>query len=257
MTIKLRNKCKRSASSKQWLLRQLNDPYVKQAKAQGYRSRAAFKLLDIQKKYRLLKPGMIVLDCGSAPGGWSQVASQIVKAESKVLEETPQEAGEAIEPTEKTGESAEEISSTKKRRPGARGKVLALDLLDMPAIPGVLFWQKDFTEEETIDFLCQEIPDGIDVLLSDMAPSTSGIASVDHGRIVLLVEEVFELACRVLKPKGSLVVKVWQGGTEGELLRQLKKLFASVNHFKPPSSRQGSAELYLVAQGFKAPQKER
>lgn len=214
--IKLHNKRKRTASSKQWLLRQINDPYVQQAKAQGYRSRAAFKLLDIQKKYQLLKPGMIVLDCGAAPGGWSQVAIKIVKPHEK-----------------------------------STGKVLALDLLEMPSIPGVTFWQKDFTEEETIEFLYQEMPEGVDVILSDMAPSTSGIASVDHGRIVMLVEEVFALACRTLRPKGSLAVKVWQGGTEGVLLAQLKKLFKSVHHFKPPSSRQGSAELYLVALGFR------
>lgn len=214
--IKLASKKERTSSSRQWLIRQLNDPFVQQAKKEGYRSRAAFKLLGIDNKFKLLKPGMTVIDLGSAPGGWTQVAVNKV------------------------------ITSQKK------GFVIAIDLQEMISIPEATFIQGDFLEEETQIQLQNLLPNKVDVILSDMAAPACGMTDVDHIRIMALVEMVYEFCLVNLKPGGSMVAKVLRGGTENTLLQQLKKSFTKISHFKPEASRQDSSEMYLVAIGFRA-----
>lgn len=207
---------KRKLSSKLWLERQLNDPYVMQAKREGYRSRAAFKLREIDDKHKLLKPGLTVVDLGAAPGGWSQIAATRVKS---------------VE---------------------GKGRVIAIDLLDMPAIPGVTFAQMDFLDAGAPQKLRDMLGGGADVVLSDMAANTTGHRKTDHLRIVALVEAAAAFAAEVLAPGGAFLAKVIQGGTEGELLAMLKRDFASVKHVKPAASRADSAELYVLATGFRA-----
>ncbi len=208
-------------SSKLWLERQLNDPFVEAAKMQGLRSRAAFKLMQIDDKYGFLKPGKRVVDLGSAPGGWSQVAADRVKAVAK------------------------------------RGAVVALDLTDVEAIPGVKFLQADFMEPEAPDLLLGELKgEGADVVLSDMAAQTTGHRQTDHIRIMALAEAAAEFAAQVLTPGGCFLAKVLQGGTERELLLTLRRDYAKVHHVKPTASRAGSAELYVLATGFRGGKEE-
>lgn len=209
---KLKSKKKRSNSSKQWLLRQVNDPYVHKAKEMGYKSRAAFKIIEINKKFHIFKPGQIVVDLGAAPGGWSQITSKLIQP---------------------------------------RGQVFALDLLEMDSILNVTFVQGDFTEHKVADDLLNMCGNQIDVVLSDIAPSTCGIAKIDHLRIMMLLEEVFNFCKVCLKPGGVLVAKVFRGGAEQGLLHELKKVFKKISHFKPESSRQESSEIYLIALDFK------
>jgi len=221
--VKLKHNRKRTKSSRQWLLRQLNDPYVSKAQEEGYRSRSAFKLLEIDAKYRFLKPGVTVLDLGAAPGGWTQVAAEKLK-----------------------------IGASHKSR------LIAVDIAEMAPIKGVTILQADFTNEATCQAILENLAvsskNGIDVILSDMAAPACGMHDIDHMRIINLVEAVYEFACRVLKPGGTFVAKVLQGGTEGNLLSRLKKSFTKVGHFKPPASRKESTEIYVVAQGFKGKQ---
>jgi 23S rRNA (uridine2552-2'-O)-methyltransferase len=205
----------RSVSSKQWLERQLNDPYVARAKREGMRSRAAFKLIEIDDKAHILKKGGRVLDLGAAPGGWSQVAAKRVGA------------------------------------PG-QGRVVAIDLLEMEPIAGVDFVQLDFLDPAAPDKLKAMLGGGADVVLSDMAANATGHRKTDHIKIVALVEAAYDFAREVLAPGGAFLAKVLQGGTEGELLATLKRDFTSVKHIKPPASRSDSAELYLLATGFRA-----
>lgn len=205
---------KRKLSSKLWLERQLNDPYVAKAKAAGYRSRAAFKLLEIDDKYRLLKPGMAVVDLGAAPGGWSQIA-------------------------------AKRVGSTE-----GKGKVVAIDLLEMPEIPGVDFAQLDFMDDDAPEKLTAMLGGGADVVMSDMAANTTGHRKTDQLRIVGLVETAAAFACDVLKPGGAFLAKTFQSGADAELLAQLKRDFATVRHVKPAASRQDSSERYVLATGF-------
>ena len=222
----LKDNRKRTESSRQWLLRQLNDPYVTKAQELGYRSRAAFKLVEIDAKYHFLKPGITVIDLGAAPGGWTQVAAQKLK-----------------------------IGTPKGNATGSH--LIAVDLSDMAPLKDVTIFTADFTEESTIQSILKEVTtksgNGVDVILSDMAAPASGMTDVDHIRIMNLVEAAYEFACLVLKPGGTFVAKVLQGGTEATLLTRLKKSFAKVNHFKPPASRKDSAEVYVVAQGFRKP----
>jgi len=207
----------RSVSSQRWLERQLNDPYVAAAQREGYRSRAAYKLMEIDDKERLLKTGKRVLDLGAAPGGWSQIAAERVKAVD------------------------------------GKGQVVAIDLLDMEPIAGVEFVKLDFMDETAPGRLKAMLRDGgADIVLSDMAAQGTGHARTDHLRIMGLAEAAVEFACEVLAPGGAFVCKVFQGGTERELLDLLKKSFAKVKHVKPPASRAESAELYVVALGFRA-----
>jgi 23S rRNA (uridine2552-2'-O)-methyltransferase len=209
MKKQIQNK-KLKQSSRTWLQRQLNDPYVERAKKEGYRSRAAFKILEIQEKFKIIKKNDIVIDLGAAPGGWSQIASKMCK------------------------------------------KVVAIDLIDMDSFPNVDFIKGDFLDETSIEKIKAILPTGkADVILSDMAPNTCGIKKVDHLRIMNLVEAVIEFAKETLNIGGNMVAKVFQGGTESELLKELKKHFEKIVHFKPQSSRKDSSEIYLIALGFR------
>jgi 23S rRNA (uridine2552-2'-O)-methyltransferase len=205
----------RSLSSRLWLERQLNDPYVARARREGYRSRAAYKLMEVDDKVRFLKPGGIVVDLGAAPGGWSQAAAERVAAGR------------------------------------ARGRVVAIDLLEMAGIAGVEFLQLDFLDADAPGRLKALLGGPADVVLSDMAANTTGHKRTDHLRTMGLVEAAAEFACEVLKPGGAFLAKVLQGGTEHQLLARLKRDFATVRHVKPAASRSDSAELYLLATGFR------
>ena len=202
-------------SSKLWLERQLNDPYVAQAKRDGLRSRAAYKLIEIDDKYHFLKSGMTVVDLGAAPGGWSQIAARRVGAAE------------------------------------GRGKVVAIDLLEMPEISGVNFAQLDFLKEDAPEKLLKMMDGRADVVLSDMAANTTGHRKTDQLRIIGLVENAAAFAADVLNPGGTFVAKVFQSGAEADLLAQLKRDFANVKHVKPASSRQDSSERYVLAMGFR------
>jgi 23S rRNA (uridine2552-2'-O)-methyltransferase len=215
--VRLKTAKQRSASSQRWLERQLNDPYVAAARREGYRSRAAYKLADIAAKYRLFKAGMRVVDLGSAPGGWAQVAAERVRSVDK------------------------------------RGQVGAIDLLDMERLPGVDFLQLDFLAPDAPERLKAMLREGnADIVLSDMAAQGTGHARTDHLRIIGLAEAAADFAVEVLAPGGAFVCKVFQGGTEQALLDRLKRAFTTVRHVKPPASRAESSELYLVATGFRA-----
>ena len=206
---------KRKLSSKLWLERQLNDPYVAQAKRDGYRSRAAYKMIEIDDKHRLLKQGQVVVDLGAAPGGWSQVA-------------------------------AKRVGSVE-----GKGRVIAIDLLEVPDIPGVTFTQMDFMDESAPTRLHEMIGGKADVVLSDMAANTTGHRKTDQLRIVGLVEMAAEFAAEVLKPGGAFVAKVFQSGADADLVAALKRDYATVKHVKPASSRQDSSERYVLAIGFR------
>jgi 23S rRNA (uridine2552-2'-O)-methyltransferase len=209
----------RSTSSTRWLQRQLNDPFVAEARRLGYRSRAAFKLIEIDDKYKLLRPGAAVVDLGAAPGGWSQIA-------------------------------ADRIGSTQDKG-GKTGKAVAIDILDFEPIAGVDELILDFLDPTAPEKLKEMLGGEADIVLSDMAPNTTGHKQTDHLRIVALVEAALDFACEVLAPGGAFVAKVWSGGTEGELLAAMKRDFETVRHFKPKSSRAESAEVYVVATGFR------
>lgn len=217
-TVKTRVKTarKRKLSSTRWLQRQLNDPYVQRAKKEGYRSRAAYKLAELDDKFKILRPGKTVLDLGAAPGGWSQVAAVRVRSENHV----PQ--------------------------------VVAVDILPMDSIAGVQFLQLDFMKVDAPEAIARLLPQGVDVVLSDIAPNTTGHTTTDHLRLMAILEEVYDFACKVLKPKGAFIAKVFQGGTEKELLARMKTHFDSVKHAKPKASRADSSEIYVVATGFKS-----
>ncbi len=204
----------RKNSSTRWLKRQLNDPYIEKAEKLGYRGRAAFKILEINEKLDCLKPGAAVVDLGAAPGGWCQVATE-------------------------------------------KGcKVVAIDLLEMDEMPDVTNLTMDFMDDDAPDILKAELSkiseSGLaDVVLSDMAPNTIGHKQTDHLRIMIVVEAAYYFAIEVLKPDGVFVSKVFQGGAQDTLLKEMKKKFKSVKHVKPPASRKESAEQFLVATGFK------
>ncbi|MBF9195082.1 SAM-dependent methyltransferase [Microvirga terrestris] len=203
---------KRSLSSQKWLERQLNDPYVARAKREGYRSRAAFKLLEIDEKYRILKPGQRIVDLGAAPGGWSQIAAKVV---------------------------------------GPKGKVVGIDLLPIDPMPGVEFIELDFLDESAPGRLIEMLGGPADVVMSDMAANTTGHKKTDHLRIIGLAEAAIYFAREILAPGGAFIAKVFQGGTENQLLADLKRDFAVVRHVKPAASRTDSAELYVMATGFR------
>ena len=222
LKVKVKFAHKRSTSSNQWLERHLNDPYVAAARTAGYRSRAAFKLIEIDDKYRFLKPGQIVLDLGAAPGGWSQIAAARTRADKPA----------ASNP----------------------GQIVAIDYLAFDPIAGVEIVQLNFMDETAPDKLKSLMRSAqADVVLSDLAAPTTGHTRTDHLRIMGLAEAAIAFACEVLKPGGAFLSKVFQGGTEGDLLRILKQHFAVVRHIKPPASRAESAELYVLATGFRGP----
>jgi 23S rRNA (uridine2552-2'-O)-methyltransferase len=206
---------KRKLSSKLWLERQLNDPYVAQAKKEGYRSRAAYKLIEIDDKYRFLKSGMTVLDLGAAPGGWSQIAARRIGAAD------------------------------------GKGRVIAIDLLEMPEVVGVTFAQLDFLAENAPARLVAMMGGRADVVMSDMAANTTGHRKTDQLRMMGLVEAAAAFAAEVLKPGGTFLAKTFQSGADAELMTQLKRDYTSVRHVKPASSRQDSSERYVLAMGFR------
>lgn len=208
----------RKASSTRWLQRQLNDPYVLEAQKSGYRSRAAFKLVEIDDKIHVFAPGKRVVDLGAAPGGWTQVAVEKTKADT-----------------------------TK----GVRPSIVALDLLEMEPIPGALTLQQDFMADEAPDLLKSHMGGLVDIVMSDMAANTTGHATTDHLKIMALVEAAYYFACEVLTPGGCFIAKVFHGGTESDLLNDMKKRFEKIRHIKPPASRKESAEIYVVATGFR------
>ncbi|MFM5949919.1 MAG: RlmE family RNA methyltransferase [Novosphingobium sp.] len=208
---RLRTAKKRSTSSARWLTRQLNDPYVKQAKAEGWRSRAAFKLIELDEKYALLKGARRVVDLGIAPGGWAQVV--------------------------------------RKRNPKAA--VVGIDLLPTDPIPGVTIFQMDFMADEAPAALTEALDGPPDLVISDMAANTVGHKQTDHLRTMGLVETAADFAIQHLSPGGAFVAKVLAGGTDTDLLALLKQHFTTVKHGKPPASRKDSSEWYVIAQGFK------
>jgi len=209
LSVKLRTARGRSGASQRWLTRQLNDPYVAAAKAQGWRSRAAFKLIELDERFHLLRRGQRVIDLGAAPGGWSQVAVR------------------------------------------AGATVIGLDLLPVDPMPGGTFVQGDFTDPDMPARLGSLIGGKVDLVLSDMSPNTTGHGATDHLRIAALAELALEFASAVLTPGGGFVAKMFQGGSERQLLATLKLRFAAVRHAKPPASRKQSSELYVVATGFR------
>ena len=202
----------RSAQSTRWLARQLNDPYVKRARAEGYRSRAAYKLIELDEKFGLLRGSKAIVDLGVAPGGWAQVARKIV--------------------------------------PNAA--IVGIDLLPVEPISGVILLEMDFMADEAPERLIAELGRAPDLVLSDMAANTVGHAQTDHLRTMGLVEAAADFAIQTLVPGGAFVAKVFAGGTDAGLLTILKRHFTTVKHAKPPASRKGSVEWFVVAQGFKA-----
>jgi len=215
LKIRVKTARKRSLASTLWLERQLNDPYVAQAKKDGYRSRAAYKLIEIDQRYHILKPGQRILDLGAAPGGWSQIA-------------------------------AKKIGAGK-----GRGKIVGIDLLPIDPLAGVDFAVLDFMQPDAPDRLKEMLGGQADLVLSDMAANTTGHKKTDHLRIIAMAELAADFACEVLSDGGAFLAKVFQGGTENDLLARLKTNFASVHHVKPEASRAGSAELYVLAKGFR------
>ena len=204
---------KRTKSSARWLAEHAADPYVKRAHEEGWRSRAAFKLEEINRAERLLRPGMTVVDLGAAPGGWSQYAARVL---------------------------------------GGKGRVIALDLLDMPALPGVEFIQGDFGEDAVLERLQALLAgDHADLVMSDMAPNMMGIADVDHDRSMHLVDLAVDFAARALRPGGDLLLKVFQGREFQPLVARLRGQFETVKLRKPKASRSRSAELYVLARGYR------
>ena len=216
LTVKLRTAKGRKIASTRWLSRQLNDPYVEEAKRRGYRSRAAFKLIEIDDRYRFLKLGMSVVDLGAAPGGWSQIA-------------------------------AERVGSAE-----GRGQVLAVDLEPIEPLPGVTVLALDASAEGAAAAIAAQLMGArADVVLSDMASPATGHRATDHLRVIALVEAALDLAEDVLKPGGTFLAKVFQGGAGGELVARLKRSFAKVRHVKPKASRPESPEVYVLATGFR------
>jgi len=209
LAVRVKKTTGRSISSARWLQRQLNDPYVHEAQKVGYRSRAAFKLMQLDDQYHFLKPGQKVIDLGAAPGGWTQIAVE-------------------------------------------RGcKVTAVDILDIPPIEGAEFIQMDFSLADAAEKLQKRVGSKVQVVLSDMAPNTTGHINTDHLRIMALADMSYEFAHLMLAPNGTFLVKLRQGGAQQELLMKLKRDFSQVRHVKPPASRPDSSELYLLALGFR------
>lgn len=212
LTVKVKNAKYNSVSSNRWLERQLNDPYVAEAKRQGYRSRAAFKLIQLDEKYHFLGKGKTIVDLGCAPGGWTQVAALKNKGE---------------------------------------GQIVGMDLLPTEAIEGAVLLQQDFTADEAPEMIKALLHGPADVVMSDMAANTTGVQNIDHLRTLGLVEMAYEFAKEILAVGGIFIAKVFQGGTEQTLLNDMKQHFSKVAHYKPDASRQDSVEMYVVAIGYK------
>jgi 23S rRNA (uridine2552-2'-O)-methyltransferase len=212
LTVRVRSSRRRKPSSAEWLRRQLNDPYVSAAHRNGYRSRAAFKLIELDDRFHILFRGAQIVDLGCAPGSWTQVAVE---------------------------------------RAGPGGRVVGIDLAKAAPVAGAALWQADLNDPAAVATIKQALDGAADVVLSDAAPGATGHAATDHLRIIALAEAAFAVAREVLKPGGIFVAKVFQGGADGELLTGLKESFAELRHAKPPASRAESAETYVVAKGFR------
>lgn len=205
---------RRKTSSTSWLKRQLNDPFVAKAKMDGYKSRAAYKLIEINDKFHILKPGANVIDLGAAPGGWSQVAAKIIKSDDI----------------------------------NAKNKLIAIDLLPLDGIAGVMSFEKNFFDDDAKDLIINSLSGQLaDIVMSDMAANTTGHSQTDHLRIMDLCENALIFALTILKPGGHFIAKIFRGGAEGDLLSIVKQNFKIVKHFKPQSSRKESSEFYLIA----------
>ena len=203
----------RSKTSLGWLKRHVNDPYVKQAQKDGYRSRASYKLLEVQEKYNLIRPGMSVVDLGAAPGGWSQVTSRLI---------------------------------------GGQGRLIASDILEMDSIPDVTFIQGDFTEDEVLARILEAVGNSqVDLVISDMAPNMSGTPEVDMPKAMFLCELALDLAERILKPGGNFVIKIFQGEGFDVYLKDARRKFDKIQMIKPDSSRGSSREQYMLAWGYR------
>ncbi|MCX2898633.1 23S rRNA (uridine(2552)-2'-O)-methyltransferase RlmE [Pseudomonas mandelii] len=203
----------RSKTSLKWLQRHVNDPYVKQAQKDGYRSRASYKLLEVQEKYKLIRPGMSVVDLGAAPGGWSQVTSRLI---------------------------------------GGQGRLIASDILEMDSIPDVTFIQGDFTEDKVLAEILEAVGNSqVDLVISDMAPNMSGTPEVDMPKAMFLCELALDLAARILKPGGNFVIKVFQGEGFDAYVKDARQKFDKVQMIKPDSSRGSSREQYMLAWGYR------
>ncbi|MBV4474647.1 23S rRNA (uridine(2552)-2'-O)-methyltransferase RlmE [Pseudomonas sp. B2M1-30] len=203
----------RSKTSLGWLKRHVNDPYVKQAQKDGYRSRASYKLLEVQEKYKLIRPGMSVVDLGAAPGGWSQVTSRLI---------------------------------------GGQGRLIASDILEMDSIPDVTFIQGDFTQDEVLAQILEAVGNSqVDLVISDMAPNMSGTPAVDMPKAMFLCELALDLAARILKPGGNFLIKIFQGEGFDAYLKDARQKFDKVQMIKPDSSRDSSREQYLLAWGYR------
>jgi 23S rRNA (uridine2552-2'-O)-methyltransferase len=203
----------RSKTSLKWLQRHVNDPYVKQAQKDGYRSRASYKLLEVQEKYKLIRPGMSVVDLGAAPGGWSQVTSRLI---------------------------------------GGQGRLIASDILEMDSIPDVTFIQGDFTQDEVLAQILEAVGNSqVDLVISDMAPNMSGTPEVDMPKAMFLCELALDLAERILKPGGNFVIKIFQGEGFDTYLKDARKKFDKIQLIKPDSSRGTSREQYMLAWGYR------
>lgn len=222
LTVRVKTARGRKNSSTLWLQRQLNDPYVAAAQRAGLRSRAAFKLEDLDEKFKFLKPNMRVIELGAAPGGWTQVLVQRLGTE----------------------------------KPNSKAKIIAIDLQEMAPIAGAEIMLLDFTDDDAPEILKKALGGPADAVLSDMAPKITGHSNTDHLRIMGLAEMAYDFAKEVLAPGGCFVSKVFQGGTEKTLLADMKRSFVSVRHAKPPSSRAGSAEMFVVAQNFRGDDKD-
>lgn len=214
LTVKVKTAKRRKTSSTKWLQRQLNDPYVADAQRAGYRSRAAFKLVQLDDRFQLLKPGHCVLDLGAAPGGWAQVAAERVRGKGN-------------------------------------GRVVAVDLSEMDPIDGVEVIKADIVSETDVPELIERLGRTVDVVLSDMSPATTGHKGTDHLRSMMLCEAAHDIARSVLRPGGALIAKAFQGGAQAELMTALKRDFTQVKHVKPQASRPESPEIYVVATGFR------
>jgi len=212
LAVRVKNAKYNTTSSNRWLQRQLNDPYVAEAKRQGYRSRAAFKLIQLDEKYHFLGKGKTIVDLGCAPGGWTQVAALKNKGE---------------------------------------GQIVGMDLLPTEPIEGSILLQQDFTVDIAPEMIKKLLHGPVDVVMSDMAANTTGVQNIDHLRTLGLVEMAYEFAKEILAVGGIFIAKVFQGGTEQNLLNDMKQHFSKVTHYKPDASRQDSVEMYVVAQGFK------
>ena len=212
LAVRVKNAKYNTTSSNRWLLRQLNDPYVAESKRQGYRSRAAFKLIQLDEKYHFLGKGKTIVDLGCAPGGWTQVAALKNKGE---------------------------------------GQIVGMDLLATEPIEGAVLLQQDFTADEAPAMIKALLNGPADVVMSDMAANTTGVQNIDHLRTLGLVEMAYDFAKEILAVGGIFIAKVFQGGTEQNLLNDMKQHFSKVTHYKPDASRQDSVEMYVVAQGFK------